>query len=105
MTLVFLLVESLPKPNCKTNINSLKSLKTFHFVKRFDTSIGGLIYSDQFLQITTKLPTTNVYGFGENVHRSLRHDFSHYQTFPLFAHDISTGDVCILNHSEIHIFK
>ena len=33
----------------------------------FDTSLGGFVYSDQLLQITTKLPSPYIYGFGENV--------------------------------------
>ncbi|CAG0890498.1 unnamed protein product [Darwinula stevensoni] len=46
----------------------------FHFSIRrqdtgtvvFDTSPGGLIYEDQFLQIVTELPSEDLYGFGEN---------------------------------------
>lgn len=40
--------------------------------KIFDTSIGGLIFSDQFIQIATYLPSENMYGWGENTHQSLR---------------------------------
>ena len=41
----------------------------------WDTSIGGFVYSDQFLQISTLLPSQNVYGFGENTHQTFKHDF------------------------------
>ncbi|CAD5205653.1 unnamed protein product [Bursaphelenchus okinawaensis] len=53
----------------------------------WDTSIGGLIFGPQFIQIATKIPTTSIYGFGENIHQALKHDFSKYKTWPLFARD------------------
>lgn len=40
--------------------------------KIFDTSIGGLVFSDQFLQLATYLPSENMYGWGENTHQSLK---------------------------------
>ncbi|GFO05071.1 lysosomal alpha-glucosidase protein [Plakobranchus ocellatus] len=46
---------------------------------------GSLILSDQFLQVSTRLPSTNVYGLGEHTHGSLRHDFS--KTWPSFSRD------------------
>ncbi|CAG2105314.1 unnamed protein product [Medioppia subpectinata] len=39
--------------------------------KIFDTSIGGLVFADQFLQLATNLATNNVYGFGENHMKNL----------------------------------
>ena len=56
----------------------------------FDTSFGGLIYNDQFLQITTKLATKFVYGFGENNHESLLHDMG-YRSWGIFARDNAPG--------------
>ncbi|CAG2121334.1 unnamed protein product, partial [Medioppia subpectinata] len=53
---------------------------------RFDTSIGGLIFSNQFIQISSYLPSNNVYGLGENTHPSLRHDLN-YKTWPIFTKD------------------
>uniref|UniRef100_A0A915PSC0 alpha-glucosidase n=1 Tax=Setaria digitata TaxID=48799 RepID=A0A915PSC0_9BILA len=53
----------------------------------WDTSIGGLLFADQYLQIATFLPTDKVYGFGENVHLSLKHNFATYTTWPMFARD------------------
>ncbi|KAJ8029434.1 Sucrase-isomaltase, intestinal [Holothuria leucospilota] len=43
---------------------------------RFDTSVGALVFEDQFLQLSTKLSSHNVYGFGEHEHESFRHDMN-----------------------------
>ncbi|VDN04852.1 unnamed protein product [Thelazia callipaeda] len=53
----------------------------------WDTSIGGLLFSDQYIQIATLLPSDKIYGFGENVHLSLKHKFANYTTWPMFARD------------------
>uniref|UniRef100_A0A0N5AK16 Maltase n=1 Tax=Syphacia muris TaxID=451379 RepID=A0A0N5AK16_9BILA len=55
--------------------------------KLWDTSIGGLMFADKFIQIATKLPTDKLYGFGENTHQTLKHDFSKYKTWGMFARD------------------
>ena len=34
---------------------------------RFDTSVGPMIFSEQFLQIASMLPSENIYGLGEHV--------------------------------------
>ncbi|KAK2512507.1 hypothetical protein Q9966_016361 [Columba livia] len=53
---------------------------------RFDTTIGPLIYSEQFLQISIKLPSDNIYGVGEHVHKQFRHDVN-WKTWPMFRQD------------------
>ncbi|XP_038616574.1 maltase-glucoamylase, intestinal [Tachyglossus aculeatus] len=58
-----------------------------------DTSIGPLQYANQFLQLSTRLPSPNIYGFGEHVHRQYRHDLD-WKTWPIFPRDtFPTGDV------------
>ncbi|XP_048581459.1 sucrase-isomaltase, intestinal [Nematostella vectensis] len=52
----------------------------------WDSSVGSFIFSDQFLQISTKTPSKYVYGFGEQEHSSFRHDMS-WRTWPLFTRD------------------
>jgi hypothetical protein len=42
----------------------------------FDTSLGGMILEDQFLQIRTRLASDRVFGFGENRHRSFKHNLN-----------------------------
>ncbi|KAI1705427.1 glycosyl hydrolases family 31 domain-containing protein [Ditylenchus destructor] len=58
----------------------------------WNTSPGGFIFSDQFIQIATKLPSTNMYGFGENFHDELKHDFGVYNTWGMFARDKVLND-------------
>ncbi|CAG0897798.1 unnamed protein product [Darwinula stevensoni] len=53
----------------------------------WDTSVGRVIFEDQFLQISTLLPSEDVYGFGENTHETFLHDFSAALTFVLSAKD------------------
>jgi hypothetical protein len=56
------------------------------FFFSFDTSIGGLILSDQFLQIVTKLDSSNLYGFGEHEHHTLRHDMN-WKKWAMYSRD------------------
>ncbi|XP_022091523.1 maltase-glucoamylase, intestinal-like [Acanthaster planci] len=52
-----------------------------------DTSLGGLVYSNQFLQFATKLPANSeLYGFGEHEHHSLRHNMN-WQTMGMYSRD------------------
>ena len=37
--------------------------------------LGGLMFADQFIQIATLLPTDKMYGFGENIHQTLKVKF------------------------------
>ena len=54
-------------------------------VKLFDTSdMPGFVYSDQFIQIATNLPSTAVYGLGENEQPTYRHDLQ-WKTWTGFA--------------------
>uniref|UniRef100_A0A8D2M864 alpha-glucosidase n=1 Tax=Zonotrichia albicollis TaxID=44394 RepID=A0A8D2M864_ZONAL len=52
----------------------------------FDTTIGPLQYADQFLQLSIRLPSSNIYGIGEHVHKQYRHDVN-WRTWPLFSRD------------------
>ncbi|XP_070553627.1 sucrase-isomaltase, intestinal-like [Ptychodera flava] len=42
----------------------------------WDTSIGGLVFEDQYLQLATKLGSSSIYGFGEHEHHSFKHDLN-----------------------------
>ncbi|XP_071751949.2 sucrase-isomaltase, intestinal [Centroberyx gerrardi] len=52
----------------------------------FDTTIGPLVFSDQYLQLSARLPSHNIYGLGEHVHQNYRHD-TNWRTWPIFARD------------------
>nr|XP_026694311.1 LOW QUALITY PROTEIN: lysosomal alpha-glucosidase-like [Ciona intestinalis] len=51
-----------------------------------DTSLGGLTFSNQFLQIATRVPTKTMYGFGEQEHQTLAHTFE-WESFGMYARD------------------
>ncbi|CAG2168009.1 unnamed protein product [Oppiella nova] len=71
--------------------------------KILDTSIGGLVFSDQFIQIASYLPSNNVYGLGENTHPSLRHNLN-YKTWPLFTKDNAPNSLEEKNNYGQHPF-
>lgn len=58
-----------------------------HGARIWDTSIGGLLFADQYIQIATFLPSDRIYGFGENAHQQLKHDFSKYATWGMYGRD------------------
>ena len=61
------------------------------FVCSFDTQYADLIFEKQFLSLTTKEPTFNVYGLGENLHRNFKHQFKEAETWAMFARDQPPG--------------
>ncbi|XP_060780036.1 sucrase-isomaltase, intestinal isoform X2 [Neoarius graeffei] len=52
----------------------------------FDTSIGPLVFANQYLQLSAKLSSNNIYGLGEHVHKKFRHDID-WKTWPIFTRD------------------
>uniref|UniRef100_A0AC35EZV9 Galactose mutarotase N-terminal barrel domain-containing protein n=1 Tax=Panagrolaimus sp. PS1159 TaxID=55785 RepID=A0AC35EZV9_9BILA len=74
--------------------------------KLWDTSLGGLLFADQYIQISTLLSTNQIFGFGENVHKTLMHDLSKYRTWGMFSRDAgpdSVGDTTH-NYYGVHPF-
>ncbi|KAI0986617.1 hypothetical protein GJ496_005558, partial [Pomphorhynchus laevis] len=64
---------------------AIKAWNRFTNEKILDTSVGPLLYADQFIEISTSLPNKYVYGLGE--HRNpLRIDCS-WQTIPFWNRD------------------
>ncbi|XP_061414169.1 sucrase-isomaltase, intestinal-like [Lethenteron reissneri] len=55
----------------------------------WDTSLGGLTFSQQFLQLATRLGAgSSVYGFGEHEHPAYRHH-DHFVSHGMYARDQS----------------
>uniref|UniRef100_A0A3P8ZUI1 alpha-glucosidase n=1 Tax=Esox lucius TaxID=8010 RepID=A0A3P8ZUI1_ESOLU len=52
----------------------------------FDTAVGPLVFADQYLQLSARLPSHNIYGLGEHVHQNYRHD-TMWKTWPIFTRD------------------
>ena len=61
-------------------------------VVRLDTGVGGLVLSDQFLQLSSQLPSRDLYGLGEHVHDSFRHQLG--QAWAAFSRDQPPSGVC-----------
>lgn len=59
---------------------------SFNLFLSFDTSIGPLVFANQYLQISAKLASDNIYGLGEHVHKKFRHD-TDWKTWPIFTRD------------------
>uniref|UniRef100_A0A9J2QAZ4 P-type domain-containing protein n=1 Tax=Ascaris lumbricoides TaxID=6252 RepID=A0A9J2QAZ4_ASCLU len=59
----------------------------------WDTSIGGMMFADQFIQIAAFLGSSDLYGIGENTQFRLKHDMMAYITWPIFARDESPPSV------------
>ncbi|XP_077026637.1 sucrase-isomaltase, intestinal-like isoform X2 [Tamandua tetradactyla] len=67
----------------------------------WDTSLGGLIFSNQFLQMKTTVPSTLIYGFGEHEHPSFKHDMN-FVKYGMFSRDQSP--VAFSNLYGVHPF-
>ncbi|CAF2718675.1 unnamed protein product [Rotaria sp. Silwood2] len=70
----------------------------------FDTSLGGLVLNNQFLQIVTRLQSPHIYGFGENNHDTLKHNVYEQKTWGIFARDQNTYWESNTNHYGSHPF-
>uniref|UniRef100_A0A0N5AG59 P-type domain-containing protein n=1 Tax=Syphacia muris TaxID=451379 RepID=A0A0N5AG59_9BILA len=73
----------------------------------WDTSIGGFLFGDQYIQIATYLPTKNIYGFGEHVHKRIKHNLNRYTKWAMFTRDIgpnSKADLSTTNLYGVHPF-
>ncbi|XP_042534803.1 sucrase-isomaltase, intestinal isoform X2 [Dipodomys spectabilis] len=83
--------ETLYEVQTTDNPFSIKVIRKSNNKVLFDTSVGPLIYSDQYLQISTKLPSEYMYGLGEHIHKRFRHDVN-WRTWPIFTRDEIPGN-------------
>ncbi|NWI58669.1 MGA protein, partial [Calyptomena viridis] len=56
----------------------------------WNSQLPTFTFSDMFIQISTRLPSQYVYGFGETEHRSFRHDMN-WITWGMFTRDQPPG--------------
>ncbi|CAF1542218.1 unnamed protein product, partial [Didymodactylos carnosus] len=100
------LYEVVPSSNTSDN----NELFTFVVKRRstnenvFDTSLGNLILSDQFLQIVIRLQSSNVYGMGENNHDTLKHQVDEYPSWGIFGRDQAIDWATNANHYGTYPF-
>ncbi|RNA26970.1 Sucrase, partial [Brachionus plicatilis] len=73
-----------------TNLFTFKILRRSTAEAIFDTSMGAFVFNNQFLQISTKLPSKHIFGFGENNHEKLAHDLD-FRSWGMFARDNAPG--------------
>ncbi|XP_013409300.1 maltase-glucoamylase, intestinal [Lingula anatina] len=52
----------------------------------FNTALPGFTFTDQYLQLTTRLSSSHVYGFGEHNHLRYKHDMN-WKRWPIFTRD------------------
>ncbi|KAG0722691.1 Sucrase-isomaltase, intestinal [Chionoecetes opilio] len=79
---VYILANRLP--------HSQRAVADTHVEEIFDTGVGGFTFADQYLQVSTRLASRNLYGLGEGHHESFKHDLN-YRTWPMFARDQPPG--------------
>ncbi|CAI5447193.1 unnamed protein product [Caenorhabditis angaria] len=71
-------------------------------VSLWDTSIGGMQFADKFIQIATYLPSKNIYGFGDHVHKKIKHNLERYTVWPMFARDIGPDSGSALSTQNLY---
>ncbi|XP_064639440.1 sucrase-isomaltase, intestinal-like [Lineus longissimus] len=69
----------------------IKIIRNATGVVIFDTTFPGFLFCDQFIQITTKLPSEYLYGLGEHNHRVFKHNMN-WKTWSIFTRDVAPVD-------------
>lgn len=73
-----------------------------YFDCSWDSQVPGFIFSDMFIQISTRLPSQYVYGFGETEHAHFRHEMD-WHTWGMFARDQSPGVSSFFYHLHYNV--
>ncbi|XP_053782529.1 probable maltase-glucoamylase 2 isoform X1 [Desmodus rotundus] len=81
---------------------SIKIMRTSNSKVLLNTDIGPLLFAQQYLQLSFRLPSANVYGLGEHVHQQYRHSMA-WQTWPIFTRD-ATPAQGMINLYGAHTF-
>lgn len=56
----------------------------------WDSHLPGFTFNDQFIQISTRLPSEYIYGFGEVEHTEFKRDLN-WNTWGMFTRDQPPG--------------
>jgi hypothetical protein len=56
---------------------------------RFDSSVAPLIFADQFIRLSTRLPSPLLYGLGEHEHPFLYNLTTDWQKLTFWTRDVS----------------
>lgn len=72
------------------NVFSFKVIRKQTGEAIWDTSLNGLTFEDQFLQIVTKLSTEKIYGFGEHEHHTLKHPTNWFE-LGMWSRDVAVN--------------
>ncbi|VDK50385.1 unnamed protein product [Anisakis simplex] len=75
---------SVTKSN-STGVFSFKVIRKSTNAVVWDTSIGGMMFADQFIQIAAYIGAKFQYGIGENTQQTLKIKLRQYQTWPMFG--------------------
>ncbi|KAL0618381.1 putative maltase-glucoamylase 2 [Plecturocebus cupreus] len=81
---------------------SIRIMRTSNGRVLLDTSIGPLQFAQQYLQLSFRLPSANVYGLGEHVHQQYLHNMT-WKTWPIFTRD-ATPTEGMINLYGAHTF-
>lgn len=65
-------------------------IELFSFVFSWDSRLPGFTFNDQFIQISTRLPSEYIYGFGEAEHTAFKRDLN-WNTWGMFTRDQPPG--------------
>ncbi|RUS84829.1 hypothetical protein EGW08_007444, partial [Elysia chlorotica] len=69
----------------------------------FNTSLPGLVLSEQFLQVSARIPNEKLFGFGEHRHLSLRHSMA-WKRWSIFTRDSAPGsDWNLYGHHPVYM--
>ncbi|GFO16500.1 sucrase-isomaltase, intestinal-like [Plakobranchus ocellatus] len=68
-----------------------------------NTSLPGLVLSDQFLQMSVRISNENLFGFGEHRHQSIRHDMR-WKRWSMFTRDSGpNSDWNLYGHQPVYM--
>jgi hypothetical protein len=64
--------ESLVLKTTNADIFSFTVERKGSGVRLWDTSIGGMLFGKQYIQLATLIPTNKIFGFGEHTHQTIQ---------------------------------